>query len=685
MGSAVSVLLLLLVSTTAIAQRESSVAVHIRNGVLNQAGDSAEIDLEVENRLGVGVRIVAIRIEYDAASGATLEFNSTANTDLRTEAGESSTHTITFSTDLAQGEFFDWRVPYSVSAAIGASVSEIEAYTTDARGSNADRLMQVLADIDRLVRVMRRASTSFEAEIAAIENVTEWFDHQTVSGMRPELEAAICQAQGERVRRARGNEARADMFREASRELLQIGLYPDCFPPAIRRTAARAMVASGRAQDALVLTQRNEDGTVAEDWMDVYIAGRLALAETAIPAQQIVQLRVGIESLNEILRYRPDGDRLAEVAASLLTASAARVERFIAEAEELEAFTLVEMLREHWSDHPQVERASAAMAAGLVQYGMRSLERDEAISANNAYVLGLDLLEGVPAWEEAYPALRQAQTDYWVAATRTAVAESRIGDATDALASAERILALDPALHNELSGLILQSHWDQINVLIDQENYEDAMRRADSLESDAEDLSTLGTSRGETYLRIANHIWDRYGMLLGLMSPSRLSIAEDCIERGRDANPEAADALASKLALAKWLFPGIILSLVLLGLAVVLLRGSWRKRRKAKGLWRTGTGLLAQGRLGKAVDALETAYELTITDDTAPTLFGEESRGHMVLLIASAQLKRGRKDQLTPWRDEWRVLDDWERPHSKDFDEALEIAGAGKPPVADET
>ena len=44
----------------------------------------------------------------------------------------------------------------------------------------------------------------------------------------------------------------------------------------------------------------------------------------------------------------------------------------------------------------------------------------------------------------------------------------------------------------------------------------------------------------------------------------------------------------------------------------------------------------------------------------------------MLLRLAQVHQKRGRKDKIEPLRGEWKLLEDWERPFSKDFDDALE-------------
>ena len=130
-----------------------------------------------------------------------------------------------------------------------------------------------------------------------------------------------------------------------------------------------------------------------------------------------------------------------------------------------------------------------------------------------------------------------------------------------------------------------------------------------------------------------------------------------------------------KISLSKWLLPLGIVLLLGIGLFVVVFKGSWRTKLKAKGLWQSGVRLAANGEFGDAAEKLESAYDLIGFNDRASDWVGEESRGHMVLSIAQAHQQRGRKDQIALWEGEWKALDDYEKPFSKDFNEALEQFG----------
>jgi hypothetical protein len=104
---------------------------------------------------------------------------------------------------------------------------------------------------------------------------------------------------------------------------------------------------------------------------------------------------------------------------------------------------------------------------------------------------------------------------------------------------------------------------------------------------------------------------------------------------------------------------------------IFVMRGAWRKRLKAKRLWHSGTREVERGSVADGVEKLEQAYSLIGFDQRAAEYVGAESRGHMVLAIADAHEKRGRQDQVRLWSGEWKALEAYEQPLSRDFDAAL--------------
>ena len=159
-------------------------------------------------------------------------------------------------------------------------------------------------------------------------------------------------------------------------------------------------------------------------------------------------------------------------------------------------------------------------------------------------------------------------------------------------------------------------------------------------------------------------------VLAALISTSH-AFAEEALERGKEANPDEAAAIQSKIKISRWIMPVFLAFILLVAGTVLLARGGWRKRRKARKLWDSGVRSQKGGDLSSASDDLEDAYEIIGIDDKAADIVGEESKGHMVRRIAAIRKKRGQQDQVNLWTGEWKMLDEYERPFSPEFDEAL--------------
>jgi hypothetical protein len=603
-----------------------------------------------------------------------VSFTPAEDLDLRVQSGQTAPVTLSMETDYTPGDYVNWPEPWNVELALGADIAALQALAEQARqdGGDAEVLRSLLQDVLQLRRHMRSARADFPDRVEALADAGAWFDPEALAALRPQLEEAVCEAMGRRILSARRAEDRADAYFAVSLELGQLDLTPSCFSEEVRLAVARALVNTDQAENALVLTQRDEDGEVASAWRDVYFQGHLALVGNAIDDEYIDPLTRGIASLDAARAIHPEDPRLQEMADQFLPVIAAKVEALIGEDRELDAYQLTAAARENWAGHPAVEQASTAAANGLVEYGIRGLAEDNPVRANNAYVYGLRTFEGLPAWEEGVGRLQAARRDYELASFEAAVAEGRFEAAEEALEAAENYAEIDPERMAALQAQLLDAQWAAIDVSIANQRYEEAMQLANTLSEGEQAAEILGERRAQTYLGIAESIWDQYGLLAGLANRARISLAEEALERGREADPGKAGSLKTKFVLARWLFPAIIFLVVVVGGGIFIFRGQWRKRRKAKKLWHHGERLADQGKLGEAARFLEAAYEIAAIDDMAVTATGHDLRGEMVLRIASIQSKREREEQVEAWRREWKTLEEWERPISKDFDEALE-------------
>lgn len=644
-------------------------------GTVSAAGNSADILIEINNHSGVTVRLVALSMDYDASSGTVLTFTAPSSLDVTVAPETADQQWIRFDTLDARNEFFQWTTPYSVDLALGANVDEL-ATAVENSGDELERVRQALRDITELASIVRRSERFFEGRINTIEDAEAWFDFELVNSLTGGLEDALCRSLGRQITRAGGADDRVDMYYDVSEELINNELYPSCLPFDVRLSVARDMITEGRGQDALVLCEYDNEGEVAEAWRAIYIEGRVGLAENAIPAEVMSQFRPGIQSLNEVRRLAPDHEQLESIANQLLAGAATRITLWVEEEQEFVALELVEMMREQWADHPQVERAAATAAGALPGLVERALSRNRPTLANNAYVLGLRALDGVPAWEVVWPDLQRARVTYFFDIAEQAIEEGDIEVAEEALDDARQVtnIEINRGTMRRIEGELLSVKWAGIYEDIEAELFESAMMRAQRLEEEAHDITILGDERGAAYLAIAIGIWEKHGLMAGVASRTRIGLAEEAIELGRESDPELADSLSSKFFYAKWTFPFLLGFILAVAGLVIALKGSWRKRRKAKRYWKQGQRFARMGNNRKASAFLTAAYELLETDAAGAEIVGESTRGHLVLAIAQVEKARKRKDKLKSWQSEWKVLEDWERPYSQDFDEALEKA-----------
>ncbi|MBN1947587.1 MAG: hypothetical protein JW797_18105 [Bradymonadales bacterium] len=676
-------LLLLAVAVPVLAQGRtgSPVEISVQGGEISAYGRTADLRVELRNNTPVTLRIVALSFTYDTISRNVVQLASTAEFQLLLEPAQTRTEQISFLTDVPSGEIIDWPRPQRIDVAVGADVQALAEAVAEV-GTNPDDIVALMQAIDRITQAARAARTHHAQAVNRLPEPDRWFDWETISGLRPELEAALCSSFGRRIAQQRNARNRVEAYQTAAATLLANTLYPDCLPADVRLQVARALIETNHAQDALVLTVRDENGEVSEQWREIYIRGRLALASDIAHLTTPRQFWPPMESLNEVKRLDPENSDLPPVADNLLRKVAEQVDYLLRNESEAEASQLVGLMRQQWSDHPQVQRASRALAEGLLRYANRSLARDNLIGANNAYAIGVQHLEGVPEWEAILPQIQDARRNYFVNKAESAIASGNLNTAEEALTSAGRMAALDPEIASDLNNRILQARWNELNPMIEQGRFEDVLRVAQQLEGRAENLEVFGEARARTYLDLAEAIWNKYGIFAGLANRTRITMAEQAIELGRSTDPQRASALATRLLLARWLIPGILLFLVVLGGTIMIVRASWRKRLQARGLWHRGIKLCARDRLSAGIALMEKAYNLTAFDDRAPAYLGEESRGHLILQIAAANRQRERDDQVAIWQGEWLALPELERPFSIEFDQALQqfTKGAPAPP-----
>jgi len=661
--------LVLLVSAPAVA--DDLVDVTVESGRVTDGGNAGELVVTFSNGTPAALRIVGIIAEYDTVSGSTLTFTA-MDVDVRVPASDTLTQTITFATEFAEGEFPDFTRPYSLETVVGVNLPELTA-AVDAFGDDLAGIQAALNAVNRLVNIARSAESRYPERLEAISERDVWFNADGVVALRPALEAALCSAYAASISAVRNREERVDRFREVQGELLGYQLYHDCLGEEALRAAAGDFTAIGRVQDALVLIRRTDDGEIPEEWQQLYVDGHLAIVAEGAQSQSMQQFRPALRSLNVVLETAPDDARLETAANNLLRTTRLYCESQIAEQLEMEAWELLEFVHLTWRDHPEVQTMRTTVAAAMVEYGIRATENDRPTRANNAYVRGEEHFADVEAWTSNSLRLQQARTNYYLGKIQEALDDGHVGEAQEAMQEIlNRRLPTEGTNFGTVMAEVVQARWGRVAVHLEDGETSEAFALAEELADAEGNAAILGDQVAETFLTIGEAIWDANGIMGASFAGKSMEVAERALERGRDANPERADELLGKIAMSRWIIPAAISLMLLIGLAVFIVKGSWRKRMKAKGLWRAGVRLAAGGDHSDAAQKLEKAYELIGFDDRAAVYVGEESRGHMVLLIAQTQQKRGRKDQVELWEGEWRALDDHEKPLSKDFNEAME-------------
>jgi hypothetical protein len=467
---------------------------------------------------------------------------------------------------MAQGEFPNWADPYTTEFAIGADIATFQAQVSSL-GDDVELVKSYLSSIRDISGMMRRSMRHAEEEISALTDSNNWFDDDAMDELKPALQVALCLALGERVRAASGAEAKVDTFHAIHTELQEYRLYPDCLAQDIRLMTARSMRRIERAQDALPLVERDEDGNIMTVWWDIYIEGRFALTLSAVTGQDIRQFRPGIESLNELKEYSSDDARFNTLRDNLLTALATRVETLVSENTEMDAFDLTLLVREKFADHPQVVRASSAAAQGLIAYGIRAAAADRPIRANNAYVRGLEHFSGIDSWEENVESLRIARGNAFVSVIRESIDEGRLEDALDLWDEADGRNLLDEDSTAQIAGMILSGQWTEVETRIENGEFRSAFGLSQALLEEAQDIDVLGGRMTSSYEAIAEGIWTRYGYVTGAFAGENFNIALTALEHIRtadDTRAEYVDEMTSKINTAEWIGPVLFLVLLIL-------------------------------------------------------------------------------------------------------------------------
>jgi hypothetical protein len=651
------------------AAADDPFTIEVQAGRIAADGASAQMTVSIQNELPVTLRVVGLVAEYDTVSGMTLTF--AANLDVRVPPGETVTEEVRADTDGAAGEQVDWTRPYTLEPVVGADIAALSA-AAGATGRDVAEVERMLTVLRALANPMRIANSRHAQRLGEIGDREAWFDADSLVDLRPGLQDALCAAYGRSVEAAGGAQARIDRFREAQARLLEQSLYHDCMGDEVMLRVGRDFQATGRVQDALVLVQRTPDGTIEDAWREIFIEGSLALAENASGGQADVQFTPGITALNAVTEVAPAHPRLEAIATRLLAAATAHIQGQVEGQMEAEALELLGLMRMRYAEHPQVQRASEIVAAGLVEYGIRATQNDNPTRANNAFVWGEANFAGLPAWEDNKGRLQTARTGFYLAAIRTALRDGHIDLAEASLQEiADRRLPTDGAEFAAVSLELLEARWARVEALVAADDLSEAFRLGEEIVLNQPDIERLGERVPRTFMTIGETIWDRYGFLGASFAGKRMEIAARALERGRSVDPERADALIGKIERARWILPIVLAVVFALGVLIFVMRGAWRKRLKAKRLWHSGTREVERGSVADGVEKLEQAYSLIGFDQRAAEYVGAESRGHMVLAIADAHEKRGRQDQVRLWSGEWKALEAYEQPLSRDFDAAL--------------
>ncbi|MCA9563283.1 MAG: hypothetical protein KC561_07330 [Myxococcales bacterium] len=660
----------LVLLTLSSVQADDPVTITVSNGTL-LSGESAQLDLEISNTSITPIKLFHIAIDYDTIGGATLAFETQDAFTLDVPAGQTLTQQVTFRTADAAGETIVWTAPYSQVVRFGA---DAEAFAAAAAALDDPEAIESAMSQSRFFqRALERAQRNEPERIAALPDSARWFDADAFAAQREPLGEALCTAFARQLERAHGGQPQVELFTDLHQRLLAVGLYQDCIPLETRMTIARSMVRMDRPQDALMFIALNEDGSVPEEWRQIYIDGRLEMARTYATARAEEQFRPGIESLNEAFRVAPDDPRLPAVADTLLQAYTAFISTQLAEGEAIDALDSLLAVTENFGEHPLVVASMEAVAEGLIVYGENAANEGNAIRANNAFIRGGDAFEGRDFWESRLDRLQAARRAYYTRTLDALIAAGGLDQADELYEEAiGRRVDYQEADIRALLTTLIEGHWAAVHETIDAGELETALVRANRVLERDHAAEILGERVAQTYLEIGTKLVDQIGLLGAAFGGNAVKAAKEALDKGKDADPAAAAAALSTLSTGAIIVPVVFGAIFLVAGAVLLLKGKWRKRGKAKRLWSKGVSLANSGDLGQAASQLDQAYHLLFAESDASAIVGEQSVGHMVLKIADLHKKRGRTDQLEMWHAEWKGLEEFERPFDPDFDTALE-------------
>ena len=548
--------------------------------------EGATVGITVANTYYFDVTLVNVRIAFENIDGSQTFYFSAPGLTESLAAGETWEGPLTFAAadGSAPPADVDWGNYDRLSAAGGVDLNALEADAQAAlEDCGVEGLREQLAIVRSRVAPVSR-SARFHAEQLAGSGlpVAQWFDLERIYGIVARIEQAICAEASTRYLRTRAS-AQPELYATLGGELREVDLHINCLSTEAKLAAAAALIRNERAQDALVLVER-EDGVPTEAWRGIFIQGSLALARTAAALQvtAFTAIRPALQALNDVHALEPDNadlQRIANVlipnAAQWMITATEPMTRDLANAE-----IALQMLRPTWSRFEQIEVAAGRFASAMIEDGLEQCRTGNFVNSRNRFDRGERILTGVPEWEARAEEINRCRA-------LGALQEGReiAGNVNDDNAPARGFAKLDEAQSRfDLEPAEIDAFKNDIAdawVAIALRQIEDERDFPGAIHSLGEAEAVAPNGRTATiqdaWLRYAEQLHAQYGML---MTGEQVDDAQAAIARADGVDAARIEALEGKLTLARYGYRvGIPVGVIVLGLLGVLL--AVLNRRKA--------------------------------------------------------------------------------------------------------
>ena len=531
-------------------------------------GSGNALDVTIDNPFEFPTKVVNVRLDFLNDDGSRTFYYSQGGWSQDLDAGGSWSGQLRFSDETGAVPPADLAlIDYDgFSIAAGIPVAEVVAPAEAALQRNdLDELLEQVAFVKSRVAPVSRAVRFHDGQIdASGVNRSEYFDLERLDGTVEQLESAICEIASQRLIRAGGQSRRETLYRELTTTLETVELRMTCMNSEARLASARMLIASNRPQDALVFSERGDDGNPLPEWRGIYIEAHLALANTAVElnAEMFSTFRPALEALQRVKEIDPENSDLARIERGLIPRIATWVETATERGDMEDVLVIMAMLRPMWAEFEEVNRCSAVVAEKLIDNGIQHARLGEYINARNEFVRGERVLEGIPEWEARredinhYRALGVLQEARQVA--DNVADEDAPTIALRRLEEAQGMYDLSDDEENEFLAYIAQAHLNIANRLIEEEAFTGAVHQIEKAEEVGPNGRTDATR--EAWLAYAEKRHEVGGLF---MRGVDIDDARTAMEKAEGIDEDRISALDGKLTMAFYSYrigiPGIAL------------------------------------------------------------------------------------------------------------------------------